>query len=234
MRSILFDLDGVIIDSMPYHARAWQLAFKDEMLVDISADIFFKVEGKPNRDVIEDVAAVLKIPQTIGKELSAKLDASKNRNFDKIFLLQEVAGASELIKFLHGLGYHMGVATGSHRQLAQELLSQLGLLRYFTDLVGAEDVKNGKPHPEPYLNLLEKLEGDKNQALVIENAPLGVQSALAAGLTCFAITSNNTASDLNEATLVFDCLDDIRMFLENEYKFSHGKGDWLFIKEGKN
>lgn len=234
MRSILFDLDGVLIDSMPYHARAWQLAFKQEMQIDLPEDIFYKVEGKPNRDVIKAVAASLELPQSIGKELSEKLNTSKNLNFDELFLLKEVPGATELTKYLHSLGYNLGVATGSNRKLAEGLLFQLGLLRYFAKLVGAEDVKNGKPHPEPYLTLLEKLEGNKDQALVIENAPLGVLSACAAGIPCLAITSNNKVSDLNEAALVFDSLDGIRILLEHEHKSSHGKGKWLFLEEGNN
>ncbi len=234
MRSILFDLDGVLIDSMPYHARAWQLAFKQEMQIDLPEDIFYLVEGKPNRDVIADVSSTLELSQSIGKELSEKLNTSKNLIFDELFLLTEVPGATELVKYLHGLGYNLGVATGSNRKLAEELLFQLGLLQYFSKLVGGEDVKNGKPHPEPYLSLLEKLEGNKDQALVIENAPLGVRSAFAAGIPCLAITSNDKVIDLNEAALVFDSLDSIRILLENEHKSSYGMGKWLFLEKDKN
>ena len=225
-RTILFDLDGVIVDSMPAHAEAWQLTFAQVLRVQIPEDIIYQVEGKPNKDVITDVMSVTESDKLIDEDLLLRLNEAKNKIFGRIFKISAIPGAIELIKILFNMGYQMGVATGSNKDLAEEMLTLLAVRSYFTDIVCGEEVTNGKPDPEPYLTLLRKLNGEKQHALVIENAPLGVQSARAAGLICLAVASNNSKSVLKDATLVFDDLKEMQKFFENEYRLTSGLGVW--------
>ena len=231
-RSILFDLDGVIIDSMPTHAHAWQLACKQILNVQISKEFIYQVEGKTNAVVIHEISESFMKPLTIGPELAVRVNERKNRIFSENFQLKAVPGVVELIKKLRELDYRLGVATGSNRNLTEEMLNHLGVRSFFSAMVCGEDVIHCKPHPEPYLKLLERLQGSKLQSLVIENAPLGVQSANAAGLTCLALTSNNDAVRLKEATLVFDSHKDIWKKLEKEHNYSGGKGEWKLFSDG--
>lgn len=234
MRTILFDLDGVIIDSMPTHAQAWQLAFEQVLQMQIPKDIIYLVEGKPNRDVVEDVMREAGLNHSVGEDLFFQLNETKNKIFSSIFSIKAVPGAIALIKTLYKMGYRLGVATGSNQDLAEEMLTGIGVYSFFSSLVCGEDVTHGKPDPEPYLKLLEKLNGTKDQSLVIENAPLGVQAARAGGLICLAITSNNSAVQLKEATCVFDSLNEIQILLENEYQSTSGTGTWRLFEDVKN
>jgi beta-phosphoglucomutase len=124
------------------------------------------------------------------------------------------------------MGYKLGVATGSNKKQAEEMLSALALRQYFMEIVSGEEVNKGKPDPEPFVKLLRKLNAERNLALVIENAPLGIQSAKAAGLACLAVASNNPVEGLREADIVFDNLSNMQIFFEKEYQLTSGKGGW--------
>ena len=226
MRTILFDLDGVIIDSMPAHAQAWQLAFEQVLRIQISKNIIYMVEGKPNGDVFKDVMCEAGLNHLIEEDLFFQINETKNKIFESIFTLKAVPDAIALIKCVYKMGYRLGVATGSNQGFAEEMLTGLGIYPFFSSIVSGEDVAHGKPDPESYLKLVEKLHGTKEQSLVIENAPLGVQAARAAGLICLAVASNNSPAKLSDASMVFENLNEIQRFFENEYQFTSGKGNW--------
>lgn len=225
-RSILFDLDGVIVDSMPTHAQAWRFAFEQVLRVQIPEELIYRVEGKPNKEVIKDVMSVLGIEQLIDEDLLFQLNQAKNKLFERIFKIKAVPGAIDLIKSLFNMGYRMGVATGSNKELTEDLLTALAVRTYFTEIVCGEEVSKGKPDPDPYLKLLRKLNGEQQLALVIENAPLGIKSARAAGLICLAVASNNPALQLKEADMIFENLKEMQRFFEIEYQLTSGIGVW--------
>lgn len=227
-RAILFDMDGVIVDSMAIHAMAWQKAIEQHTGIVISHSFVYEREGKNSAAFIRDVGLMYQLE--LSDQEIQKIDQTKSEIFLENHTLKRLPGIETLVKFLFDLGYRLGIATGSTLPIAQRALSDLGFEDYFSVIVTAEDVKNGKPDPQPYELLLERLGGLQDQALVIENAPLGVQSARAAGLFCIAVTTTNSENVLEHASVVLKDLYAVLSFLEEEYRQSQGSGPWQFNK----
>lgn len=225
-RAILFDLDGVLIDSMRYHARTWRVAIKTQLNIEIPEEYFLINEGRNSKDLL--VAVIKEHQINADDDTWKKVSDYRDQLFLEAFTPRLVYGAKELVQLLYGFGYRLGVATGSTRQVVEELLSKTGIRDYFSDLVSSEDVQYSKPHPQPYQLLLQQLPVKPEHALVIENAPLGIQSAIAADLICLAVTTTNSPEVLKQASLVFSELNDIGRFLEEEYNQTKGIGDWDF------
>lgn len=225
-RAILFDLDGVLIDSMRCHAQTWRDAIKTQLDIEISENYFLINEGRNTKDILFELIRTHQIDAD--NNTWQKVSDYRDQLFLEAFTPRLVNGAKELVLLLHGFGYRLGVATGSTRQVVEELLSKTGIRDYFSDLVSSEDVQFSKPHPQPYQLLLQHLEVKSEQALVIENAPLGIESAIAADLICLAVATTNTPDLLAHASNVFITLDEIGKFLEIEYLRTNGVGVWKF------
>lgn len=223
-RAILFDLDGVLIDSMRCHARTWRVAIKTQLNIEIPEEYFLINEGRNSKDLL---VAVIKEHQIDADDGTwQKVSDYRDQLFLEAFTPRLVNGAKELVQLLHGFGYRLGVATGSTHQVVEELLLKTGIRDYFSDLVSSEDVQFSKPHPQPYQLLLQQLQVRPDQALVIENAPLGIESAIAADLICLAVTTTNSPEVLKQASLVFSDLNDIGKYLEEEFNQTKGIGAW--------
>jgi len=225
-RAILFDLDGVLIDSMRCHARTWQEAIKTQLNIEIPEAYFLINEGRNSKDLL---VAVIKEHQIDAEDdIWQKVSDYRDQLFLEAFTPRLVNGAKELVHLLHGFGYRLGVATGSTQQVVEELLLKTGIRDYFSALVTSEDVQFSKPHPQPYQLLLQQLQVRPEQALVIENAPLGIESAIAANMICLAVTTSNSPENLSQASLVFSNLSDIGKLLKEEFEQTKGKGVWNF------
>jgi beta-phosphoglucomutase len=225
-RAILFDLDGVLIDSMEIHARTWQKAIQRLLKIEISEKHFLINEGKNSRDLIQEL--IQKYQLDVDNDTWQEVSDYRDHLFLQEFSPRLVDGAENLVKLIAQLGYRMGVATGSTRKVTEEVLTKTGINDYFSTLITSEDVQFSKPHPQPYQLLLEQLETKPAHSLVIENAPLGVESGRAAGLICLAVTTTNPAEILSNASKVFNNLDDIGDFLLKDNKLTSGDGQWGF------
>ena len=99
-------------------------------------------------------------------------------------------------------GFRLGLVTGTARHELLKILPK-GLRKFFDAIITGDEVTHGKPHPEPYQKALKMLQCKKSDAIVIENAPFGIQSAKAAGLKCFAIETSLPKKYLKQADFVF-------------------------------
>ncbi len=225
-RAILFDLDGVLIDSMSCHASAWCKAIKTHLNIEIPEAYFFLNEGRNAKAIVGELIQrnQLDVDENAWQQVSDYCD----QLFLEDFTPRLVNGARDLVMALHSYGYRLGVATGSTRFVLDDMLSKTDLLGYFSAFVTAEDVEFSKPHPQPYRMLLQQLQTSLEYALVIENAPLGVDSAMAADLICLAVATTNEPDVLSHATSVFLTLDEIKKYLENEFSQTRGIGVWSF------
>jgi beta-phosphoglucomutase family hydrolase len=197
--ALIFDMDGVITDTMPYHFRAWKSVFASQG-IRVSREDVYKREGQKGIDSVRELFTEKKkfYTQTIAKKLLEK----KERLFKRIFKRKFIAGSRMFIKKAHAQGFKLGLVTGTSRHEAQALLAK-ELWDCFDVTVCGSDVQNGKPHPEPYLKAISKLNIKAKQALVFENAPLGIRSAKAAGLYCLALETSLPASYLIGADAIF-------------------------------
>lgn len=225
-RAILFDMDGVLIDSMHVHAETWGEAFFHYLNIHVSKDFIFRCEGKHGAAVLNDVAETFQVD--ISKETGQAISHLKDELFAERFSIRAVPGAVELVHRVTDWGYRLGVATGSNHPVAEQALTDLGIRGCFSTIIAAEDVQFSKPNPQPYELLLAGLGSEPDQSFVIENAPLGVTAAQAAGLFCVGVQTTNTAETLQAANLISPGMGDLRSILEEEYARSQGKGPWLF------
>ena len=199
LNAVIFDMDGVITDTMPYHFLAWKTVFADHG-VEVSREDVYKREGQKGINSVQEIfnehnkVFNLKEAKSILKE--------KEDLFKKIFKRRFIKGSRSFIKYLSHKGYRLALVTGTSRHEAKELLPEK-LWNAFEVTVCGCDVQNGKPHPEPYLTALKKLKLKSSQIVVVENAPFGVASAKAAGLKCFALETSLPRKFLKRADAVF-------------------------------
>jgi beta-phosphoglucomutase-like phosphatase (HAD superfamily) len=187
-KAVLFDMDGVLYDSMPHHAQAWQQAMAQYGITMTPADAY-ATEGARGIDTIR--AMVL---QQQGRDISLNeaqaMYDTKTRLFHEMGEARVFYGVKALMQKITDSGMLIGVVTGSgQRPLLQRLLTDFR--EYLTDdnIVTAYDVNRGKPNPDPYLMGMQKLGNLQPwQTIVVENAPLGIQAAVAA--QCFTIAVN--------------------------------------------
>ena len=196
--SIIFDMDGVITDTMLYHFKAWQQVFL-KAGIKVNFNDIYKREGQKG---IESVREIFKEHGVVFKEsLANELLLKKEEFFKRIFRRKYILGSRPFIRNLSKQGFRLALVTGTSRHEAERLLPA-SIWNLFEVTVCGSDVANGKPHPEPYLKALQKLSIHPSQALVIENAPFGIRSAKAAGIKCVAIATSLPKTYLVQA----DCI----------------------------
>ena len=188
-RAVLFDMDGVLYDSMPHHAIAWQKAMA-QFGLDMTVADAYATEGARGIDTIRFFVKRQK-GEDISAEEAQRVYDVKTHIFHSMGEARIFDGVHALMQKIKDAGLQIGVVTGSgQRPLIQRLLTDFGNVLDESHIVTAYDVKRGKPNPDPYLMGLRKV-GNLNpwEAVVVENAPLGVRAGVAAG--CFTIAVNS-------------------------------------------
>ncbi len=197
VRTAMFDMDGVLFDSMRNHARCWHLTMEHFGFSFPEWEAYLH-EGRTGAGTI-NIVSMRERGYLATEEECQAMYLYKSRLFDQCPEAEPMPGAFELLKKVKASGVTPMVVTGSGQKI---LLSRLqksfpGIFRQEL-MVTAYDVKKGKPYPEPYLMGLEKgrrfLDGEPgslqlNQSVVIENAPLGVQAGVAAGVFTIAVNT---------------------------------------------
>lgn len=187
-KAVFFDMDGVIFDSMPRHAKAWSEAMALEGLPFSEYQVYLQ-EGRTGSGTVTDVflAHGRGVPS---EEDIKRIYANKSRLFDAFGDPIPMRGMTEVLEKVKSLGLEIYIVTGSGQASLLDTLNH-----YFPNtfckekMVTAYDVKKGKPDPEPYLMALEKAGLQPNEAMVVENAPLGVRSAKGAGIFTVAVNT---------------------------------------------
>lgn len=188
-RVVLFDMDGVLYNSMPNHATAWQEAMAAFNIPFTAADAY-ATEGARGVDTIRKYAKEL-----LGKEFTEaeaqKIYDVKAHYFHEMGEAPIFEGVKELMGKIRKSGLQIGIVTGSAQlPLIERLKADFGEFITNNNITTAYDVKRGKPNPDPYLMGLQKA-GNllPHEGIVIENAPLGVRAGVTAGCVTIAINS---------------------------------------------
>lgn len=182
-RLVMFDMDGVLFDSMPRHARAWRQTMLDEGL-DFPESRIYENEGRTGKSSICLFLGVEK-----GEKEWPRLYERKCWYFQQMSEAPATPGALEAVRAVRDCGATAIVVTGSGQKLLLDRIEEhyRGLFRKEW-MITAADVVKGKPAPEPYLKGLEKAGVKADEAIVVENAPLGIRSGHAAG--CYVVAVN--------------------------------------------
>jgi HAD superfamily hydrolase (TIGR01509 family) len=217
LSAVIFDFDGIIVDSEPLHFRAF-----NEVLNPLDIEITWEDYGEiyigfDDRDAFKAAFKANK-KKADSKKIAALIE-QKAAVFQKYILDGDVSplpGAVELIKSIP-VRLPVALCSGALREDIDPILKNLGIANAFTVIVTAEDTDKSKPHPAPYKLTLEKLGiEDPGSAIAIEDTPAGIVSAKGAGLKVLAVTNSYDRDFLMEADAVTDTLENIsRPILEN-------------------
>jgi beta-phosphoglucomutase len=197
--AVIFDMDGVIADTMVYHMRAWRMIFA-RYGIHVSKNDIYKREGQKGINSVEEIFKEYNRPFDLTGGHRILLE--KEELFKRIVKKRFIPGSRQFVKMLKKRGFKLSLVTGTARHEVHKILPD-EIFNLFDVVVCGTDVQNGKPHPEPYLTALKKLSIDSHEAIVIENAPFGIRSAKAAGLRCLALETSLPKAFLKEADGIF-------------------------------
>ncbi len=212
--AVLLDLDGVLLDSMPWHVKAWQEAFA-EIGFDIDDEFLYLHEGAIERSRLFATLAAREL--IVDNEAMVRLFSRQGEIFllsyaDKV---KPYPDAEAGLRQLAEAGLRLALVTSSPRLLVNHLLPG-GMLGRFETMVTGDMVRRGKPDPEPYLKALAALDLPAPTVRAVENAPAGICSAHEAGLVCFALMTTLSAGQLIEADALFSSLAELADFLTKD------------------
>ncbi|HET7101366.1 MAG TPA: HAD family phosphatase [Terriglobia bacterium] len=193
-KGVIFDMDGVLIDSHPVHKKVWAqfLASVNRPVSDKELD--FVLDGRKREEILRHFLGDLPAEQI--REYGQRKDEiyeESSRN------LKTISGVEEFLGMLESAGLPMAVATSASFARARGTLSELGILRRFSALVTGNDVVNGKPDPEVFVRAAERLNLAPRNLLVVEDAVSGVKAAKSAGMKCLGIAADGLGEKLRAA-----------------------------------
>ncbi len=180
---LIFDLDGTLVDSMPAHFEAWCEALAAHGAAGIfGEDVFYAMGGRPTHDIVVELNGEHGLNLDPVGVCFAKRE-SFHRNLHKIGLYDEVVEIARA----HAGKVPIAVATGSTRLGAERTLQAVGLSDLIDEVVTSEDVKNGKPAPDIYLEAARRIEVAPERCVAFEDAPAGILAARAAGMRVVSV-----------------------------------------------
>lgn len=225
-KGTIFDLDGVLVDAMPFHFKAIQTAAKKEANIDIAQRDVYLLEGMPGEDMVRELLQHKRYSgniQNINNDsknldsLAHRIHESKKRIFQQINASKPINGAKELVSSLR---CKKALVSGAAKQEVNSIIEKYFGKEDFDVVVSGEDLEEGKPSPDPFRTALTKMELTESDAIVIENAPLGIRAANNAHIKCI-VTLNNTPLQLS----------DFEGLVEHELIFADTRSVISFLKE---
>ena len=215
-QAYFFDMDGVLFDSMPHHAIAWEEVMKKHGLSFTARDCYIN-EGRTGESVIREAMWKARNRDARPDEIE-QIYAEKSAYFHQLGETYPIPNVADVLQHVQSCGHQIWVVTGSgQRTLIDSLHAVFPNIFQRDRMITAFDVTHGKPDPEPYLKAWERSGLPKEKCFVIENAPLGIRSGKAAGLTVYAVnTGILTRGDLIDAGAdeVFNSMKELLVFLQ--------------------
>lgn len=184
-QALIFDMDGTIIDTMPSHAKAWEIT-GEYFGYQVDSSVMYALGGATTYTIGREIMRRANMPMELLEEMvQMKRKIAMNLTYEHATLLPTF----EIIQKYSGK-MPLAVGTGAHRIQAYKLLDKFNLRPYFNTIVDADDVKEHKPSPETFLLCAKRLGVEPNRCLVFEDADLGIQAALAGGMDVFDVRTN--------------------------------------------
>ena len=205
-KGVIFDLDGVLIDTGQFHRQSWYDLAREEDF-QMSDELFYSTFGMQNYQII---------PLLVRRDLTAedieRMSEWKENRYRELIsgklTLQE--GARGLIDELKSNGFLLAIGTSAPRANLAFMLEHTGVDDCFDAYVTGEEVSNSKPAPDTFLKAAEKLSLTPGRCIVVEDAVQGVQAAKKAGMKVVAVCTTRVREDLEEADLIVDSLGELK------------------------
>ena len=210
VKAVLFDYDGVLVNSMPFHVKAWQSVFTD-----------FEITIKPEEVLLREGAHSIEVAREIFADRCVEISElalqefidKKQKIYRKITEAKIENGTEPFLKNLKQRGKLIGLVTGTVR-LNVEHSHSPEFIELFDTITTADDIKNGKPNPECYLNAARELSVSPDNCLAVENAPLGIQAAKNAGMQVAALMTTLDKESLPDADFYANDLGEFETIFE--------------------
>jgi len=207
------DLDGVLIDGLPFHQEAFRICFAAYGLVPDKREIYL-LEGIKTREIIDSICNAHDLHLTEKQRTEAVL--VKKAAYKRIFRPVPFDHAKELLILLSDFGCRLAIVTGTTETSVHATLETLGV-DLDIDVISSELDIPGKPDPAPFAMAAARMSLAVSSVLAIENAPAGIQSARTAGLPCVAVASYLQPADLGQAQRIFKDLAELNGWLAENY-----------------
>jgi HAD superfamily hydrolase (TIGR01509 family) len=191
IRTVIFDMDGVIIDTEPIHHHAFFTQFA-ELGITVSDELYASFLGSSTRNVFQRLKQEFGLPQEVPALLLRKRELF-NQAFDENTGLDLLPGVRALIEDLQRHGVQMVLASSASKATITRVFNRFGLAPYFSHTVSGEDFAQSKPNPAIFLHAAELAQTPVTECIVIEDSANGVAAAKAAGIYCVGYASPHSA-----------------------------------------
>ena len=214
IKGIIFDMDGTIVDSLPYHYEAWKIFFNENKVENFSEKLN-EYKGGGTLDLMRTVYG----NQYSKKELK-KMSEDKEKIFRKIYKgeIKQILGFKKFLGELKSKDIMIGLASNAIRKNVSMIINELEIYDYFDSIICGDEVINGKPNPEMFNETIDRFDINKDECLIFEDSLEGILAAKNSGVKVIGITSSSSNKVLKDAGCVMsisDYLDfklsDIRM-----------------------
>lgn len=209
MKAVIFDMDGVIIDSEPIHFEVDIQTMKD-FGCSISKEELNKYVGTTNEYMFTDIKNKYKLDKSVEEIINYRTEIVKRKVIESD--LAPIEGIVDLLKDLKDKNILAAIASSSPRDFIEVVVSKFGIKDYFSCILSGEEVENGKPAPDIYLETAKKLGIAPEEGVVIEDSKNGVIAAKEAGMKCIGFKNINSGEqDLSKADCIVNSILDVKI-----------------------
>lgn len=203
IQTVIFDMDGVIVDTEPVHRYAYFKQF-DELNIPVTEEMYTSFTGFSTRNTFQKLKEFFVIEHEV-EDLIQRKRTIFNDAFDSKADLELLEGVENLIKELHQNGMQLILASSASKVTIERVFSRFKLHEYFTHVVSGEDFPKSKPHPAIFEHAASLSVAPKESCIVIEDSTNGIKAAKAAGILCVGYNSiHSEAQDLSIADFVIN------------------------------
>ena len=195
IKGVIFDMDGTIVDSLPFHYESWRIFFEENKVEDFSEKLK-KYKGGGTLDLMKAVYGDIYSINEL-----KKMSDDKEIIFRKIYKgnIKPIDGFLEFILKLKSKNILVGLASNAIRKNVNLTLNELGVYNLFDSIICGDEVKFGKPNPEMFNKTVERLKLKKDNCIIFEDSIEGVDAAINANINVIGVTSSNSSDILNNA-----------------------------------
>lgn len=190
IQTVIFDMDGVIVDTEPVHHFAYNQHFK-QLNIEITPEMYASFTGNSTKNIFERLKAHFNLKEDVQTLVETKRNLF-NDAFDHKEDLYLLDGVEDLIKELHSSGMQLVLASSSATVTINRIFNRFGLHQYFSHIVSGEDFPKSKPHPAIFEHAAFLSQTPKENCIVIEDSTNGILAAKAAGIYCIGYDSVNS------------------------------------------
>ncbi|MFV5692068.1 HAD family hydrolase [Flavobacterium sp. LT1R49] len=203
IQTVIFDMDGVIVDTEPVHRYAYFKQF-DELNIAVTEELYTSFTGNSTRNIFQKLKEKFNLQHDV-EDLILRKRAIFNDAFDSKEDLELLEGVEKLIKELHENGIQLILASSASKVTIERVFRRFKLHEYFTHVVSGEDFPKSKPHPAIFEHAASLSIAPKENCIVIEDSTNGIKASKAAGIFCVGYNSvHSKDQDLSEADVVIN------------------------------